>query len=240
MPKLNVILRKEDLNTDFLHDKVVVVIDVLFATSTIVTALHHGASAVLPHCNAQQAGNAARELDEGSYLLAGESHLNSIPGFAGYSPLSLAKQPLQGRQLIYCTTNGTVALRKADCARHVYAAALLNGPAIVHHLQQHTDLSLVFVCAGSAGRVNLEDLYTAGYLIEQLEKCSPNHWQHSDTSTIARSLYSQYAQAPLACLLDSQLGRSLPDDLQAEVRYAAQVGLFDVIPKLDGQRLVAA
>lgn len=240
MPKLNVIVRKEDLSSDFLHDKVVVVIDTLFATSTIVTALQHGAAAVLPHSNAQQASNAVRELDQGSYLLAGESHLRSIPGFAGYSPLSVAQQPLQGRQLVYCTTNGTVALRQADCARHVYAAALLNGPAIAHRLQQHTEQSLMLVCAGSAGRINLEDLYTAGYLIEQLEKYCPNHWQHSDTSTIARAVYQQYAQNPLACLLDSQLGRSLPDDLQAEVHYAAQVGLFNVIPKLDGQRLVAA
>jgi len=240
MPKLNVILRKEDLNTDFLHDKVVVVIDVLFATSTIVTALHHGAAAVQPHSNAQQANNAVRELAQDSYLLAGESRMHSIPGFASYSPLSVARQPLEGRQLVYCTTNGTVALRQADCARHVYAAALLNGPAMAQRLLQHAELSLIFVCAGSAGRINLEDLYTAGYLIEQLERLRPNHWQHSDTSTIARAVYQQYATAPLACLLDSQLGRSLTDELQAEVRYAAQVGLLDVIPKLDGQRLVAA
>ena len=239
MPKLNVILRKEDLDPAFLHDKVAVVIDVLFATSTIATALHHGAVEVQPMRSYQLASEASRELAEDSYLLAGESHLRRIPGFAGYSPLSLATLPLAGRRLVFCTTNGTVALHQASCARHVYAAALLNGPAVVRQLQQHPDLSIVLICAGSAGRVNLEDLFAAGYLIEQLVQASPGTWQTTDTCSIARALYLQYADAPEACLLNSQLGRHLTaSSMHEEISYAAQIGLFNVVPHLSGQYLV--
>jgi len=240
MPKLNVILRKEDLDPAFLHDKVAVVIDVLFATSTIVSALHHGALAVQPMRNHQQASEAIRELAEGSYLLAGENHLRHIPGFAGYSPLELARQPIRGRRLVFCTTNGTVALHQASCARHVYAAALLNGPAVVRQLLQHPDLSIMLVCSGSAGRVNLEDLFVAGYLIEHLEQASPGTWHSTDTCTIARALYQQYADRPTACLLDSQLGRQMATgSMLEEILYAAQIGLFDVVPHFSDQCLTA-
>lgn len=240
MRKLNVILRKEDLDPAFLHDKVVVVIDVLFATSTIVTALHKGAASVQPVTSRQMACEAVRGLDAGSYLLAGENHMHSIPGFVGYTPLDVASRAIDGRRLVYSTTNGTVALRKADSAMHVYAAALLNAPAMVEQLQQHDDLSIVFVCGGSGGRVNLEDLFAAGYLIEHMEAARSDFWHHTDTSSIARAVYRQYAADPLACLLDSQLGRALKDDaMRDEIQHAAQVGLFTTIPKLDGQCLVA-
>lgn len=239
MPKLNVILRKEDIDPAFLHDKVVVVIDVLFTTSSIATALHYGAAEVQPMHSHQQASEAIRGLAEGSYLLAGENQLRRIPGFADYLPLSLITLPLAGRRLMFCNTNGTVALHQASSARHVYAAALLNGPAIVRQLQTHPDHSIVLVCSGYAGRANLEDLFTAGYLIEQLMQTSPGIWQTTDTCSIASAVYRQYADNPEACLLDSQLGRHLAaNSMHEEISYTAQIGLFDVVPHLSGQCLV--
>lgn len=241
MPKINVILRKEDLNPDFLYDKVAVVIDVLFATSSIVSALHQGACAVYPACNRQMACDAVRLLADDSYVLAGENHLKPLQGFAGYSPLALCLEPLAGRDLFYATTNGTVALRKADTARYVYAAALLNAPAVVRQLRQHRGTSIVLVCAGSAGRVNLEDLYLAGHLIDQLLALEPDHWQASDTCTIAQAVYRQFADSPARCLQQSQLGVLLrAADMQHEVDYCAQVGLLDIVPRLCGDRLMCA
>ncbi|ROM33955.1 hypothetical protein BK648_24665 [Pseudomonas poae] len=240
MRKLNVILRKEELDPAFLHDKVVVVIDVLFATSTIVTALSKGASSVHPVAGRQLACEAVRDMQPEHYLLAGESYLQNIPGFAGYAPLDVASRDIEGRRVVYSTTNGTVALRKADSALHVYAAALLNAPAMVRQLQRHDDLSIVFVCAGSGGRVNLEDLFAAGYLIEHLEAARGNFWHHTDTSSIARAVYRQYASNPHGCLLNSHLGRTLQGEhMREEIRHVAQIGLYDTIPKLDGQCLVA-
>lgn len=240
MGKLNVVLRKEDLDPAFLHDKVVVVIDVLFATSTIVTALHQGATSVQAVANSPMALEAVRGEPEDSYLLAGENHMRSIPGFIGYAPLDVARQSIANRRLVYCTTNGTVALHKAACAAHVYAAALLNGPAMLRQLQQHCESSIVFVCAGSAGRINLEDLFAAGYFIEHLKTTDEDGWQLTDTCSIARAVYRQYAGDPHACLLDSQLGRSLRDPaLLEELRYAAQIGTLDILAKLDGDCLKA-
>lgn len=238
MPKINVILRKEDLDPAFLYDKVAVVIDVLFATSTIVAALHHGAKAVYPTANRQMACDTIKGLQPDSYLLAGENHLQNIPGFVGYSPLALSQEPIAGRNVVFSTTNGTVALRKADTARHVYAAALLNAPAIVRQLQTHEDSSIVLVCSGSAGRVNLEDLYLAGYLVDQLEIARPGHWTRSDTCHIARAVHGQYRDSPHGCLMQSQLGVRLHEqDMLDEVKYSAQLGLLDIVPRMQGNFL---
>lgn len=240
MAKLNVLLRKEDLDPSMLHDKVAVVIDTLFATSTIVAALHHGASDVYPLASWQMAHDVVRNLDIDSYLLAGESHMQRISGFAGFSPLALTREPLSGKRLVYSTTNGTVALSKAACARHVYAAALLNGPAVARQLLQHSGTSIVVICSGSAGLVNLEDLFTAGYLVDRLCNESNGAWELTDTCRIALAVYWQYADQPESCLRNSRLGQVLAKaDLDDELHYAAQLGLLEVIPTLDGNRLIA-
>ncbi|WAH55402.1 2-phosphosulfolactate phosphatase [Pseudomonas silvicola] len=241
MAKINVVLRKEDLDPSFLSDKIAVVIDVLFATSSIVSALGQGACDVYPAINRQCALEIARTLRQDSYVLAGESHLRNLDGFSGYSPLALSRQPLQGRSLVYATTNGTVALRQAEGARHVYAAALLNAPAIVRQLRSHAGQTLVLLCSGSAGRVNLEDLYLAGYLIHALmEGAATDTWQLGDTCHIALAVYRQY-QSPEHCLRQSQLGQLLTSGpLDEEVSYSAQVGFIDIVPRLQGHRVWAA
>jgi 2-phosphosulfolactate phosphatase len=240
MTKINVILRKEDLDPAFLHDKVAVVIDVLFATSSIVTALGQGAIDVHPMLNRQMALNAVRDLDQASYILAGEQHLQGIAGFSEFTPMALAREPLKGRSLFYATTNGTVALRMADSASHVYAAALLNAPAVVSRLLEHPDQTLVLICSGSAGRVNLEDLYLAGYLIEALCAQGTGGWQLTDTCHIALAVYRQYTY-PEHCLRQSQLGSALAlTHMDEEIGYSAQVGCVNLVPKLVGASLRVA
>lgn len=96
----------------------------------------------------------------------------------------------------------------------------------------------MLICSGSAGRVNLEDLFAAGYLIEHLEQASPGTWQVTDTCTIARALYHHYADRPTTCLLDSQLGNQLAiGSMREELLYTAQIGLLDVVPHFNGQFL---
>lgn len=240
MTKINVILRKEDLDPAFLHNKVAVVIDVLFATSSIVTALNQGATDVYPVLNQQMALQTAQELQQGSYILAGEQHMHGIAGFSAYTPMALSRESLQGRSLVYTTTNGTVALRQADSAARLYVAALLNAPAVVHQLQQHRDQTLVLICSGSAGRVNLEDLYLAGYLIDQLSTQRPSDWQLTDTCQIALAVYRRYDCAE-QCLRQSQLGSLLAlTDMDEEISYSARLGHIDLVPRFEGASLRVA
>lgn len=242
MQNLHVVTRKEELDQERVAGKIVVVLDVLFATSTIVTALQHGARDVVPALDPDAARTAALGLPESDYVLAGERNLEPISGFAPYSPLRLSRHALAGKRLIYSTTNGTVALAHSRTAAQVYAAALLNGRTVADRLtRRHRQETVLLVCAGSAGRFNLEDFFGAGYLVSSLLEMDPQRWLCSDAAMAACDLYRAHAKDPAACLLRSRLGQRLDSmGLAEEVRYAAQTDTCPIVPMLDGDRLIPA
>lgn len=236
--KVHVLYRKEELDHERLEGKVAVVLDVLFATSTIITALAHGASEVIPTLDEAGARAEAQKHPEGSYVLAGELYAETLPGFASPTPLALLKEPIAGRKLIYSTTNGTVALRQSAAADHVYAAALINGEAVVKRiLASHPGQTILIVCSGSMGMVNLEDMYGAGYLVDLLSRALDEDNAFSDAAIAARSLFRSEDAAD--CLLRARVGRMMVErDLSHEVQYAAKLSSTDAVPRLAGGRLV--
>lgn len=236
--KVHVLYRKEDLDHERLEGKVAVVLDVLFATSTIITALAHGASEVIPTLDEAGARAEAQKHPEGSYVLAGELYAETLPGFASPTPLALLKEPIAGRKLIYSTTNGTVALRQSAAADHVYAAALINGEAVVKRiLASHPGQTILIVCSGSMGMVNLEDMYGAGYLVDLLSRALDEDNAFSDAAIAARSLFRSEDAAD--CLLRARVGRMMVErDLEHEVHFAAELSSTDAVPKLRAGRLL--
>ena len=235
MAKIHVLLKKEELDAQRLPGKVVVVLDVLFATSTVVTALAHGAAEVLPTLDGSAALAEAHTRAAGSYVLSGELNAQTLPGFAHPTPLALVSEDLAGRTLIYSTTNGTVALSKAKAADHVFAAALLNGAAMVAHLERRfRDATVLIVCSGSVGNFNLEDFYGAGYLVSLFAR-DRGH-ELSDAALAARMLHDR--RDALECLSAGRVGRMmLARGLEAEVAFAARKSCFDAVPELREGRL---
>jgi len=235
--KVHVLYRKEELDHERLEGKVAIVLDVLFATSTIIAALAHGASEVIPTLDEAGARAEAQKHPEGSYVLAGELYAETLPGFASPTPLALMEEKIAGRKLIYSTTNGTVALRQSTGADHVYAAALLNGEAVVDRvLQLHPGKTILIVCSGSMGMVNLEDLYGAGYLVDLLSRGLDDNSDFSDAALAVRSLYR--SEDPADCRLRARVGRMMIErNLAHEVHYAAGLSKLEAVPLLKGGRL---
>jgi 2-phosphosulfolactate phosphatase len=234
MPTLHVLLRKEDIDPERLHDKVVVVVDVLVATSTIVHAFALGVVSVWPALDRSDALRIAERLE--GCVLAGEHLAETLPGFAPASPDLLAAHGLFGRDLVYCTTNGTRALSFASGAAHVYAGALLNGAALAAHIvKSHPGMSVLIVCSGSVGRFNLEDFHGAGHLASHLVELS--EYDLTDTALAATFAYSGSDTRAVLCA--SRVGRMmLAQALDAEVDLAALRDTTDVIPMLSQGRLV--
>jgi 2-phosphosulfolactate phosphatase len=233
MQKIHVLLKKEELDSQRLEGKVVVVLDILFATSSIVTALAHGATEVIPALDGRAAHAAAATFPPASYLLSGELNADTLPGFINPTPKALLAEGVAGRRLIYCTTNGTVALAKSKDAAHVYAAALLNGRAVVEHIVlRHPESTILIVCSGSADNFNLEDFYGAGYLVSLLRK-SPGEREYSDAALAAELLHDHCDG--LDALRRARVGRMmLARRLDGEVAFAAQESCYDVVPLLQG------
>lgn len=237
MARIHVLTKKEDLDGERLPGKVVIVLDVLFATSSIVAALAHGAAEVVPTLDGPSALAAARGRPAGSFVLSGELNAVTLEGFAHPTPLALIEQGLPGKALIYSTTNGTVALGKSSEAACVLAGALLNGEAVVRRaLAVAGDGTILVVCAGSVGNFNLEDFYGAGYLAHLFAR-SGRH-ELTDAALAARLLHD--GASAEETLLASRVGRMMLDrGLEREVRFAARKSCFEVVPRLVGGRLRA-
>jgi 2-phosphosulfolactate phosphatase len=235
MPTLHVLLKKEEIDGERLQRRaqVVIVLDILFATSSIVHAFEAGVDSIWPALDHAEALRLAAPLSQP--VLAGEYLARPLPGFAGATPLALARENLHGNALVYCTTNGTVALRKVADVAHVYAGALLNAAALAAHVvQQHPELPVLVVCSGSANRFNLEDFVGAGHFVAQLLALADY-----DCSDAARAaLLFRGGCEPRAALLDARVGRMmLQHGLRDEVEYAAQTDIATAIPQLIDGRL---
>jgi 2-phosphosulfolactate phosphatase len=230
--KVHVLFRREDLDMVKLDGKVVVVLDVLFATSTMIAALAHGASAAIPALNEADAREAAKGLRAGSYVLSGELLAETIDGFASPTPLALLEHGVSGKTLIYSTTNGTVALKDSAAAEHVFAGALLNAHAVVRHIAATLgDRTILIVCSGSMGNPNLEDMYGAGYFIDLIARELGERRDFSDSAIAARALYQSEPAESL--LLRCRVGQMMQErGLTHEVEYAAQLSSLQVVPKL--------
>ena len=235
MQKIHVLLKKEELDVERLEGKVVVVLDILFATSSIVTALAHGATEVIPTLDGHAALAAAQQFPDGSYVLSGELNAETLPGFVHPTPRALLAAGIAGRRLIYSTTNGTVALAKSQGAAHVYAAALLNGRAVVERIvARHGESTVLIVCSGSSDNFNLEDFYGAGYLVSLFRRCLPdnaNDTYFSDSALAAELLHDHCDSVDV--LRRARVGRMmLAYRLNAEIDFAARESCYDVVPLL--------
>jgi 2-phosphosulfolactate phosphatase len=238
--RIHVLYRKEDLEGFRLAGKVVIVLDILFATSTIVSALANGATDVIPTLDEQGARAKTAELPADSFVASGELYAETIPGFVSPTPLALLAHGVAGRTVVYSTTNGTVALRHASAAAHVYAGAMLNAQAVVDHVRsRHPEDTVLIVCSGSAGSVNLEDMVGGGYFADLFARALGGEQELSDAALAALHLYRSVD--PFDALMRSRVGRMMQErDLVHEVEYAARRSEINLVPRLVDGRLVAA
>jgi 2-phosphosulfolactate phosphatase len=229
MPNLQVLLKKEDLLPAHLEDRVVIVLDILFATSTMVHAFAHGVAGIWPAFNTDDANVVAAGI--GDCIKSGEYLAEHLPGFSSAFPLLLSREPLRDRKLVYCTTNGTVALKASAGAEDVYVGSLLNGAALVAHVRRtHPESSVLILCSGSIGMFNLEDFYGAGHFVELFD--AQGSYQLNDGARAARLLRRAYD--PKAVLSGSRVGLMMRDKgCMDEVEYCAQFDILDVVARLE-------
>ena len=229
MPKLHVLFKKEELDPARLQGKVVIVLDVLFASSTIVHAFAQGIDRIWPARDAGDAQRIAAHLQ--APMLAGEYLAQGLPGFGPSTPLALADTGIRGSTLVYATTNGTVALHNAAAAAHIYVGALLNGAALVAYIaRRHPQTQVLLLCAGSVDSFNLEDFYGAGHIATHFERIGG--YALTDAALAAVLLYRGGDAS--TTLHSSRVGRIMQaHGLQHEVDYAAQFDTHDVVPELN-------
>jgi 2-phosphosulfolactate phosphatase len=232
--KLHVLTKKEELDSVRVQGKVVVVLDILFATTTMVAALANGAREIVPVLDEAAARACAQRI--GECVLAGELYAETLPGFAHPAPLALIEHGVRDKTVVYSTTNGTVAMTEAAGATRVYCGALLNARRLVEHVvANHRGETVLILCSGSGNNFNYEDFYGAGCFVERFCEAMESI-DLSDAARAARDLYRQarLPDALLACRVGAMMAKR---GLRREVEYACKVDSLSIVAALDDGRV---
>ncbi|MGB8370150.1 MAG: 2-phosphosulfolactate phosphatase [Limisphaerales bacterium] len=244
-----------------LRDATCVVFDVLRATSTFVTALHHGAKAIVPVSEIAEA--LAIRQKQPDILLGGErdgvriraAQTGSIDFNLGNSPREYTPEKVRGKTIVSTTTNGTRALRACAGASTVLAASFLNLTATAQSIRQLQPAQIVLVCAGTRENIATEDVLAAGAFCEMLiwwgettgepsgeQKLSgsrgrsphQNAYELSDSAESARRAYAQAKSNLAEAICRSENARRLLaiPELRDDVAFCLRQDVYNLIAVL--------
>ena len=145
-------------------DSIVVIIDILRATSAICTAFENGAASVIPVATIGE----AREYKSKGYLVAAERD-GDVLDFAdfGNSPFNFTREKVAGKTIVYSTTNGTGIIKQASNAGYIVIGSFLNLSSLAGWIERQ-EKNVVLFCAGWKNMFNLEDTLCAGAIAEKL------------------------------------------------------------------------
>jgi len=183
-----------------------VVFDVLRATSTFVTALHHGANAIIPVSEIAEAlafKNSEFEIRNSKFvLLGGERNgvrisAGGIDFDLGNSPREYTPEKVRGKTIVSTTTNGTRALRACVGAKTVLASSFLNLGATADFLRQNRFENILLICAGTGKNPADEDIIAAGALVNALSSGKDTHSHKTGGVIAARAAYFEAMQSGL-------------------------------------------
>jgi 2-phosphosulfolactate phosphatase len=219
----------EALKNRDLSNTVCVVFDVLRATTSMLTALHNGATRIFPVNGIPDALALRRKLGPAA-LLAGErdgvriraAQTGGVDFDLGNSPREFTPEHVAGRAIIMTTTNGTCALQACQGARRVLAGAFLNLAALADGIRNQAPQSLLLVGAGTFEQAAYEDTLAAGALGELVwDQFS----RRADSAHLAREIYRAGANdLPAAVREHSRNARRLlaNPELRDDVAFALQ------------------
>ena len=218
-----------------IESAIVVVIDVLRATTTMCVAFDTGVRSMIPVLTTDE-GLAYKAK---GYLCAGERDGEQVEGFDfGNSPFSFMDPNLKGKDIVITTTNGTKAIQAAVKlnAKEIVIGSFPNYTALCEYLVRKNE-NIVLVCSGWKDKPNLEDTIFAGAVVRRLR---PHFRLYEDTALIAETLFKAANLRKRYFLRSSSHFNRLFHKLQIQkdVKYALRRDTHPVIPKLYGEHLV--
>ncbi|MFL5482672.1 MAG: 2-phosphosulfolactate phosphatase [Gemmatimonadaceae bacterium] len=213
--------------------RLVAIVDVLRASTTVATALANGAKTVMPLPDADDVITRSKEFHRSAVVLAGEQKMLPIQGFdLGNSPQSFTPEAVKGKTILLTTTNGTRALLGVQGARDIVIASYVNFTAVLTMMKvaasSNTDIAII--CAGEDGGFTLEDAACAGRYVKAIPKRS-DPIEMNDAAAASVLIEKKYGDNIAKVFKESAHGKALQeagfgDDLAA----AAEVDSHPVVP----------
>lgn len=213
---------------------IAVVVDVLRASSAIVTAFMNGAERIIPVGTLEEAS----AMKEKGYMVAAERD-GIVRDFAdfGNSPYNFTADRVQNNDIVYSTTNGTQAIQLASTSSQVLVGAFLNLSAIAHYLKEQ-DQDVLILCAGWKNKFNLEDTLFAGALADILLG-SDNFHTICDSTLASQDLWKLAENDPYDYIQKAaQRDRLRKNNLDDVIEYCMKRDLTRIIPVLEEDYLI--
>jgi len=227
---IDVFSTAQSFQEEEVRNKTVVVIDVLRACSSMVTAFTNGAKGIIPVEDMAAASKIAANLDTKSVMLCGEKDGRKIDGYQlGNSPMEYSRGVVDGKTLIMNTTNGTKAVARAALAKRILIGCFLNAKAVVEQLHD-SEGEIIIVCAGWKSRLSLEDMLCAGLIIDRLcdGVLQPGA---SDGAKLAHVLFKEYENNIEGAVSQSNHAQRLQDIAHPnDISYCSQIDQLSVVP----------
>jgi 2-phosphosulfolactate phosphatase len=212
-----------------LTNQTVIVIDVLRATSNMITAMMHGCKSIIPIETIEE----TKSLKAAGDLLGGERNCHKLIDFDfGNSPLEYMTPLIQDKRILLTTTNGTRVIQKASEAKHVLAGAFLNAQACALAAIELNE-NITILCAGTNDIFSWEDGLCAGLIVHELQQVINVPFQINDLGLCMQSSYLEAHSNLLQALLRSANGLKLRHlGFEADIMYCAKVNITDYVPSL--------
>ena len=208
---------------------IVVIIDVLRATSTIATALHNGAKAIVPVDSVAECIRIGKQIDA---ITAGERDGQIAEGLEnGNSPFEYSEKFIGGKTLVLTTTNGTkllhIALDKG--AKEIITGSFPNLSVVCSHLVKRNQ-NVILACAAWKDKINIEDTLFAGAVIQNIQE----HFTiECDSSHMALTMYNNAKEDMYAFMKKnnaSHYRRLTGFGLEKDIRYCLTADSANVLP----------
>lgn len=213
--------------------RLVVVIDVLRASTTIAAAIANGAKSVIPFSSSEEIVRRAKDFVRAQVLLAGERKLFAISGFDfGNSPLEFTREVVEGKTVLLTTTNGTQALLAVQSAREVLVGSYVNFTPVLEMMRaaavEKTDIAIV--CAGRERDFSLEDAACAGRYVRGIAR-RQSKMELNDAARASLLLTRRYGDDIGKLFAEAAHARALAEaGFQDDLAFCARIDSHPVVP----------
>jgi 2-phosphosulfolactate phosphatase len=212
--------------------RLVAIVDVLRASTTVATALGNGARTVIPLEGADEVIVRSKEFARSQILLAGEQKMHPITGFdIGNSPQAYTKEVVGGKTILLTTTNGTRTLLGVQGARDIVIASYVNFTAVLAmmKLAARSDTDIAIICAGDEGSFTLEDAACAGRYVKAIPKRADSIVSN-DAASASVLIEKKYGDNIEKVFKESSHGQALESAGFGDDAAAAEVDSYPVVP----------
>ncbi len=227
---INVIISPCGVEELYFTSKSVVVIDILRASNTIINALQNGAKAIIPVPAVEFAVKVSGGMFGGQTLLGGERNTKKIEGFAlGNSPLEYTEEFVDGKTIVFYTTNGTPAITKAKFSEFLTVCSFSNLSIVAKEMiKRKCDFEIL--CAGRNNTLSLEDMICAGKLIDEMSKTKDN-LTLTDTAKISVELNKSLGKNIKKMLSETEHAKRLIENgFEEDITFCSQLNSSEILP----------